>query len=74
MDTRNPRRAKRAVFEPSLGEVKRIVTIVLFTAAIGLGYVYGLMKQNVLRKEAEYPDLDNNNSGAEANAEAPTNY
>ncbi|GAB7091203.1 glucosyl-dolichyl phosphate glucuronosyltransferase [Halorubrum luteum] len=48
-----PRRAKRAVLGPSLAELKRIVAIVAFTAAVGLGYAYGLTKRDVLREEIE---------------------
>jgi hypothetical protein len=53
-----PSRAKRAVFGPSVMYIKRMVAIVVFTAAVGLGYAYGLMKRNVLREEVEDSDVE----------------
>ena len=50
---RIPSRMKRAVFGPSLAEVKRIVAIFVFTVAVGLGYAYGLTKRDVMREEIE---------------------
>ncbi|MDL5360559.1 glucosyl-dolichyl phosphate glucuronosyltransferase [Halalkalicoccus sp. NIPERK01] len=46
-----PERAKRAVLGPSLTEVKRIVAILAFTGAVGLGYLYGLFRRDVLREK-----------------------
>lgn len=38
-----PGRVKDLLREPSVAEVKQLVSIVVFTAAVGLGYLYGLM-------------------------------
>lgn len=35
-----PQRVKKAITEPSVTQVKQIVAIVVFTAAVGLGYLY----------------------------------
>ena len=48
-----PSRAKRAVVERSTKPVQEAVAIVVFTAAVGLGYLYGLTKRDVLREEVE---------------------
>ena len=53
--TRIPTRMKRAVLGPSLAELQRIVAIFVFTAAVGLGYAYGLTKQDVLREDIDTP-------------------
>ena len=47
-----PRRAKKALTEPSLSQAKQFVAIVVFTAAVGLGYLYGLLqsKETLLRE------------------------
>lgn len=50
---RIPTRLKRAMLRPSLAEAQRIVAIVVFTAAVGLGYAYGLTKRDVLREEVD---------------------
>jgi len=46
-----PGRAKRAVLGPSLTELKRLIAILVFTGAVGLGYLYGLSRRDVLREE-----------------------
>ena len=48
-----PSRAKRTVVERSTEPVKEAVAIVAFTGAVGLGYLYGLTKRDVLREEVE---------------------
>jgi len=47
-----PRRAKKALIGPSLSQAKQFVAIVVFTAAVGLGYLYGLLqsKESLLRE------------------------
>ncbi len=46
-----PSRAKRAVAERSTEPAKEAAAIVVFTGAVGLGYLYGLTKREVLREE-----------------------
>jgi len=46
-----PSRVKRAVVEKSTKPIQEAVAIVVFTAAVGLGYLYGLTKRDVLREE-----------------------
>jgi len=53
INTRIPSRAKRAIFMPSPMEVKRIIAIVVFTAAVGLGYAYGLTKRDMVREAVD---------------------
>jgi hypothetical protein len=50
-----PERAKNALFGPSLAQAKQIAAILAFTAAVGLGYLYGLTKprRELLREEAD---------------------
>ena len=48
-----PSRAKRAVVEKSTEPAKEAAAIVVFTAAVGLGYLYGLTKRDVLREEVD---------------------
>ena len=48
-----PSRAKRTVVERSTEPVKEAVAIVAFTGAVGLGYLYGLTKRDVLREEVD---------------------
>jgi len=48
-----PSRVKRAVVEKSTKPIQEAVAIVVFTAAVGLGYLYGLTKRDVLREEVE---------------------
>ncbi len=48
-----PGRIKRGILTPSLPEIKRVVAILIFTAAVGLGYIYGLTKRRVLREEID---------------------
>jgi len=47
-----PRRVKGAFTGPSLTHAKQFVAIVVFTAAVGLGYLYGLLqsKESLLRE------------------------
>ena len=47
-----PERIRRAVFGPSLTQVKQILAILVFTGAVGLGYAYGMTKRD-LRREVE---------------------
>jgi len=42
----------QAVVERSTKPIQEAVAIVVFTAAVGLGYLYGLTKRDVLREEA----------------------
>ncbi len=54
-----PSRAKRTVAERSTEPVKEAVAILAFTGAVGLGYLYGLTKRDVLREEADdEPDAE----------------
>jgi len=46
-----PLRVKRAVDERSTEPMQEAIAIVVFTAAVGLGYLYGLTKRDVLRAE-----------------------
>ena len=48
-----PSRAKRTVVERSSEPAKEAVAILVFTGAVGLGYLYGLTKRDVLREEVE---------------------
>jgi len=48
-----PARTRKAVFGRSLSQVKQIVAILVFTGAVGLGYLYGLMRRDVLREGVE---------------------
>jgi len=48
-----PSRVKRTVDERSTTPIQEAVAIVVFTAAVGLGYLYGLTKRDVLREEVE---------------------
>jgi len=48
-----PSRVKRTVVERSTEPAKEAVAIVVFTAAVGLGYLYGLTKRDVLREEVD---------------------
>jgi hypothetical protein len=43
-----PRRLKGCVTKPSVAAVLQILAIFVFTGAVGLGYLYGLAKPNVL--------------------------
>jgi len=49
-----PERAKKALLGPSLAQAKQIAAILAFTAAVGLGYLYGLTKprRELLREES----------------------
>ncbi len=48
-----PSRAKRTVAERSSEPAKEAVAILVFTGAVGLGYLYGLTKRDVLREEVD---------------------
>lgn len=48
-----PERMKNAVFGPSLKQLKQIVAIGVFTGAVGLGYLYGMMRRDVLREQID---------------------
>jgi glycosyltransferase involved in cell wall biosynthesis len=50
-----PERAKKAILGRSLSQLKQILAILMFTGAVGLGYLYGLAKRDVLREEVESP-------------------
>ena len=47
-----PSRMKRAVVEKSTRPLQEAVAIIVFTGAVGLGYLYGLTKRDVLREES----------------------
>ncbi len=47
-----PARMWRTVVEQSTEPAKQAVAIVVFTGAVGVGYLYGLTKQDVLREES----------------------
>jgi glycosyltransferase involved in cell wall biosynthesis len=47
---RVPRRLKGLVTKPSLAAVLQIMTIVVFTGAVGLGYLYALLTPGLLEK------------------------
>jgi len=47
---RIPSRLKTGVLGPSVPELKRVGAMVAFTGAVGLGYVYGLLRRDVLRE------------------------
>jgi len=46
-----PSRVKKAVFGPSLIQIKQIIAILVFTGAVGLGYIYGLLRRDILRED-----------------------
>jgi len=46
-----PSRTKRTVIERSMEPAKEAVAILIFTATVGLGYIYGLTKRDVLREK-----------------------
>jgi len=48
-----PSRVNQAVVERSTKPIQEAVAIVVFTAAVGLGYLYGLTKRDVLREEVD---------------------
>ncbi|WP_222917900.1 glucosyl-dolichyl phosphate glucuronosyltransferase [Natrinema sp. SYSU A 869] len=41
-----PRRLSEGVYQPSIPKAKQLVTIFVFTAAVGFGYLYGLLDVN----------------------------
>jgi hypothetical protein len=48
-----PNRTHKAVAGPSLAQVKRILAILMFTGAVSMGYLYGLLRRDVLRENAD---------------------
>jgi len=48
-----PIRSRKAAVGPSLNQIKQIAAILVFTGAVGLGYLYGLARRDVLREEVE---------------------
>ncbi|SNR23907.1 glucosyl-dolichyl phosphate glucuronosyltransferase [Halorubrum vacuolatum] len=48
-----PARVKRTIGERSTEPAKEAVAIIAFTGAVGLGYLYGLTKRDVLREEVD---------------------
>lgn len=48
-----PERVRRAVLGPSLTEGKQVAAILVFTAAVGLGYAYGMTKRDLRRQVEE---------------------
>jgi hypothetical protein len=50
---RVPRRVTGLVTKPSQGAVEQLVTITVFTAAVGLGYVYALVKPGLVERTNE---------------------
>jgi len=54
-----PSRMKRAVVERSTKPVLEAIAILAFTVAVGLGYLYGLTKRDMLREEVDdEPDAE----------------
>lgn len=51
-----PSRLKEATLGLSLAQVKQIIAILVFTGAVGLGYIYGLLRRDVFREEVEDAD------------------
>ena len=45
-----PRRVKGLVRSPSVAEAKQLASIFIFTAAVGLGYLYAVLTPNVVEK------------------------
>ena len=52
-----PSRVRRAVGERSTEPVQEAIAILVFTGAVGLGYLYGLVRRDVLREEVEQSSL-----------------
>jgi len=48
-----PSRVKRAVVERSSEPIQEAAAILVFIGAVGLGYLYGLTKRDVLREEVD---------------------
>ena len=48
-----PSRVRRTIVERSTKPIQEAVASVVFTGAVGLGYLYGLTKRDVLREEVE---------------------
>ena len=46
-----PRRVKEAIFDQSISQLKQIVSILVFTGAVGFGYLYGGLKRDILREK-----------------------
>jgi glycosyltransferase involved in cell wall biosynthesis len=47
---RIPGRIRRLVQSPSLPEVAQLASILIFTGAVGIGYLYGILTPNLLEK------------------------
>ena len=45
-----PSRLKKLVRSPSVAEVAQLFSIIIFTGAVGLGYLYGTLMPNVVQK------------------------
>ena len=45
-----PKRLTRLIRSPSIDEIKQLFSIFVFTAAVGLGYLYAMMTPNVVEK------------------------
>jgi len=43
-------RLKNLVKEPSMAKAQQLIAIFVFTAAVGFGYVYGLLTPNLVEK------------------------
>jgi len=46
-----PMRGKKAVCGPSLDQLKQIMAILVFTGAVGVGYLYGIARRDILRED-----------------------
>jgi len=46
-----PMRTKKAVCGPSLDQLKQIMAILVFTGAVGVGYLYGIARRDILRED-----------------------
>jgi glycosyltransferase involved in cell wall biosynthesis len=45
-----PKRVKELIRSPSVAEVKQLLSIFVFTGAVGLGYLYAILTPNVVEK------------------------
>ncbi len=60
-----PSRVKRTIGERSTDPAQEAVAIIAFTAAVGLGYAYGLIRRDVLREEVEEDAVDGDSADEE---------
>ena len=67
-----PSRVKRTVAERSTEPAKEALAIIAFTGAVGLGYLSGYPKRDVLREELEEDGKDVDDSDVDTDAEAST--